>query len=330
MTAVAKAKHLEIVDTLVKMVTALRPAPHVLVYGPGCEEVADELSRRLGGTGHVPPRRRVPRGPGSPVSAARHWPAAPRWDIVVQVRDSSAPEPPDGEVDDGPPGRPPDVVVDVRDPERPVIRHVKGDLPLSDTARIREAQAFFAVRAAGWDAKFGDDLPAYEAAVRAVGYPVGSTVADIGCGTGRALPYLREAVGPSGRVLGVDVTAEMLAEVRAAGRDAGVGLLHGDALRLPIADGVLGGIFAAGLVNHLPDPVAGLAELARITRPGGRLAMFHPTGRVALAARHGRTVGPDEPLSRGPLSANLAASGWRLELYDDAPERYLAVARRRS
>lgn len=202
------------------------------------------------------------------------------------------------------------------------------DTSLPDAARIREAQAFFAVRAPGWDAKFGDDLPAYAAAVRDAGYRPGDAVADVGCGTGRALPYLREAVGPAGRVLGVEVTPEMLAEVRRAGRDAGVALLYGDALHLPLAAGTLGGIFAAGLVNHLPDPVAGLAELARVTRPGGRLALFHPTGRAALAARHGNTVSADEPLSAGPLAAGLSASGWRLDLYDDAAVRFLALATR--
>jgi SAM-dependent methyltransferase len=199
---------------------------------------------------------------------------------------------------------------------------------VSDAERIGQAQAFFAVRAAGWDVKFGDDLPAYAAAVADAGYAPGSAVVDIGCGTGRALPFLRDAVGPRGRVLGIEVTPEMLAEVRAAGRAEGVCLLLGDALHLPLADGVLGGVFAAGVVNHLPDPVAGLAELARVTRPGGRLVTFHPTGRVALAARHGRTVGPDEPLSRPRLTASLAAAGWGLDVYDDAPERFFAAAAR--
>ena len=339
MEADAKDRRLEVLDTLAELVTAAGPVPQVLVYGPGSDEMAEELGVRLGGLGHLPRRRRLagPDGRRSALAtAARCWPAQPGWDIVVQVRDSSDPEVPANPAAGHPrtrdagnpvPGnRPPDVVVDVRDPARPVIRHVSPELPMSDAARIREAQAFFGARAAGWDAKFGDDLPAYAAAVRAAGYRPGDVVADIGCGTGRALPYLREAVGPAGGVLGVELTLEMLAEVRAAGRGAGVGLLLGDALRLPLPDGVLGGAFAAGLVNHLPDPVAGLAEIARATRRGGRLALFHPTGRVALAARHGRTVGPDEPLSEGRLTRNLAAAGWRLDVYDDAAERFLAVA----
>ncbi len=319
----------QVVETLAELVTARGPAPQVLVYGPGSDAMAAELSAFLGASGHVPRRRRLakpdaaPRGTNNATAtAAARWPGCPRWDIVVQVRDSGRPEDPADSA------HPPDVVVDTRDPQRPVIRHIHPNLPVSDTVRIREIQAFFAVRAGGWDAKFGDDMPAYAAAAREAGYPPGATVADVGCGTGRALQALRDAVGEGGRVLGVELTAEMLDEVRRTKRDEGVDLLLGDALHLPLADRALGGIFAAGLVNHWPDPVTGLTELARVTAPGGRLAMFHPTGRAALAARHGRTVRDDEPLSPGRLGQALAASGWRLARYEDEVARFLAVAER--
>jgi SAM-dependent methyltransferase len=87
-------------------------------------------------------------------------------------------------------------------------------------------------------------------------------------------------------------------------------------------------IFAAGLVHHLPDPIAGLTELARVTRPGGTLAIFHPTGRAELAARHGRTLRPGEPMSEERLGPLLAASGWHLNTYEDVPTRFLARATR--
>jgi SAM-dependent methyltransferase len=312
---------MQMLETLADLVTARGPAPQVLVFGPGSEVVAEELSRYLGLVGHVPRRRRLP--PRAP-STARRRPRTPEWDIVVQVRDSGRPEDPA----DLHPGPPPDVVVDNRDPERPVLRHVAADLPLSDSARIREIQAFFAARAAGWDARFGDDIPAYTAAALEAGYAAGAVVADVGCGTGRALPGLRAAVGRTGTVLGIEVTVEMLEQVRAGGRDSAAHLLLGDALHLPLRDGVLGGIFAAGLVNHWREPVPGLTELARVTAPGGRLALFQPTGGVVLAARHGRVLGDDEPLSPGPLENALTPAGGRLRVYDDAAERFLAVAER--
>lgn len=204
-----------------------------------------------------------------------------------------------------------------------------GDRRSRDEAtRLRATREFFAERAADWDAKFGSDLPAYCAAVQQAGFATGAAVADIGCGTGRALPALREAVGPDGIVLGIDVTPEMLEAVGTAGRADIAHLLLGDALRLPLGDATLGGVFAAGLINHLPDTDDGLGELARVTAPGGRLLLFHPSSRAALAARHGRELRDDEPLSFGPLTAAMRGTGWEPLTYDDAPNRFFALAER--
>jgi SAM-dependent methyltransferase len=193
---------------------------------------------------------------------------------------------------------------------------------------LRYTQEFFGERAAGWDTKFGDDLPAYTAAVARGGYAGGATVADIGCGTGRALPALREQVGPTGAVLALDVTAPMLEMIRSSGRAALAHLVLGDALRLPIRTASLGGVFAAGLLNHLPDAAAGLVELARVAAPDGRLVLFHPTGRRALAARHGRELRDDEPLSAEPLRAAMTRAGWELLEYEDGGDCFFVLARR--
>jgi ubiquinone/menaquinone biosynthesis C-methylase UbiE len=121
----------------------------------------------------------------------------------------------------------------------------------------------------------------------------------------------------------------MLAAARRAVQLAAARMVIADARALPLADGSADAVFAAGLVNHLPDTEAGLRELARVTCPGGRLVLFHPSGRAALAARHGHALSPDEPLSEGPLRRFTAATGWQLTAYDDAPHRFFAVAERR-
>ncbi|MGH3170752.1 MAG: class I SAM-dependent methyltransferase [Trebonia sp.] len=191
---------------------------------------------------------------------------------------------------------------------------------------VRETRAFVGCRAGTWDTKFGDDMPAYAAAIAEAGIPAGGVVVDIGCGTGRAVPALRESVGSSGKVVALDLTPEMLRQAGSRCSTAGAGLVLGDARGLPLGDGVADGVFAAGLVSHLPDPEAGFREFARITRPGGRLVLFHPSGRAALAARHGRTLEPDEPLAAGPLRHLTTVTGWRLAAYDDARERFYALA----
>jgi SAM-dependent methyltransferase len=218
-----------------------------------------------------------------------------------------------------------DIVVDLHDPAWPVVRHVNRRLLEPGRWYVRESRAFFAVRAATWDAKFGDDLPAYAAAVRRAALPAGGTVLDAGCGTGRALPALRAAVGPAGIVLGLDLTPQMLEVARARGER----LIMADTLRLPFAAATLDAVFAAGLIMHLPDAAGGLGELARVTVPGGRLVLFHPTGRAALAARHGRVLRPDEPLAPAPLTASCERAGWELADYDDGAEQFYALAVRR-
>ncbi len=221
-----------------------------------------------------------------------------------------------------------DIVIDLHDVHWPVIRRVAAPLAARGPWYLTETRAFFACRAATWDSKFGDDLPAYRAAVAEAGIAAGGVVIDVGCGTGRALPPLREAVGPAGAVVALDVTPEMLHAARPAAAVAGAALVTADARLLPFADGAADAVFAAGLVNHLPDTAAGLRELARVTRPGGLLVLFHPSGRAALAARHGHSVSHDEPLAQEPLRRSTAASGWQLTAYHDAPHRFFAVAER--
>ncbi|MFI5670358.1 class I SAM-dependent methyltransferase [Streptomyces sp. NPDC051704] len=190
-------------------------------------------------------------------------------------------------------------------------------------------QEFFGTRAADWDRKFPSDGPAFEAAVAEFGLRPGDRVLDAGCGTGRALTALRAAVGPAGTVLGADLTPQMLAAARRAGREAEGALLLADVARLPLRDGVLDAVFAAGLVAHLPDPEANLRELARVVRPGGRLALFHPIGRAALAARQGRELTPDDMRAEHNLGPLLAGSGWDMTSYADEDARFLALALRR-
>lgn len=192
-----------------------------------------------------------------------------------------------------------------------------------DQTHVRE---FFGARAADWDRKFPGDGPAFATAVAEFGLRPGDRVLDAGCGTGRALSALRAAVGPAGTVIGADLTPEMLAAAVRAGRDAEGALLLADVARLPLRDGCLDAVFGAGLIAHLPDPAGNLRELARVVRPGGRLALFHPIGRAALAARHGRELTPDDLRAEHNLGPLLAGSGWEMTSYADEDARFLAVA----
>lgn len=187
-------------------------------------------------------------------------------------------------------------------------------------------QEFFGARAADWDSRFPDDGPAYAAAVADLELREGDRVLDAGCGTGRALTPLRAAVGRSGVVVGADLTPAMLEAAERAGRDRDGQLLLADVAMLPLRSRSLDAVFAAGLIAHLPNPGENLRELARVVRPGGTLALFHPIGRAALAARQGRRITPDDLRAEPNLRPLLAGSGWRMTSYVDEDARFLALA----
>ncbi|MEW1823901.1 class I SAM-dependent methyltransferase [Streptomyces sp. NPDC088196] len=191
-------------------------------------------------------------------------------------------------------------------------------------------QEFFGARAADWDSRFPDDGPAYAAAVAELGLRAGDRVLDAGCGTGRALPPLRAAVGRSGVVVGADLTPAMLEAAVRAGRGREGQLLLADVAALPLRSESLDAVFAAGLIAHLPQPEEDLRELARVVRRGGTLALFHPIGRAALAARQGRQITPDDLRAEPNLRPLLAGSGWRMTSYADEDARFLALAVRES
>jgi SAM-dependent methyltransferase len=148
---------------------------------------------------------------------------------------------------------------------------------------------------------------------------------DVSCGTGRALPHLRTAVGPNGRVLGFDLTPQMLATARGYGRNAHALLVMGDARRLPLPTASVDGAFAAGLLPHLPDPDLGLTELARSPFLTAGWCCSIPAAGLpwppATADGCARTT-PD------PLRRLLDRTGWSLARYDDGHDHFLAIAGR--
>ncbi|RFU83968.1 methyltransferase domain-containing protein [Streptomyces triticagri] len=191
-----------------------------------------------------------------------------------------------------------------------------------------QVQEFFAARADDWDRRFPDDGPAYAAGVARMRLRPGDRVLDAGCGTGRALPELRSAVGPTGIVIGADLTPEMLTVAVRAGRDEVGRLLLTDVSRLPLRTESLDAVLGAGLIAHLPRPAENLSELARVVRPRGTLALFHPIGRAALAARQGRQITPGDLRAEPNLRPLLAGAGWQLTSYVDEDACFLALAER--
>jgi demethylmenaquinone methyltransferase / 2-methoxy-6-polyprenyl-1,4-benzoquinol methylase len=116
------------------------------------------------------------------------------------------------------------------------------------------------------------------AAAAAVG--PGDTVVDVAGGTGALAHDLARA---GARVLALDFSWNMVATGAARARadgDDSIWWCNGDGMKLPLADASVDAVTIAFGLRNLPDPAAGLAEFARVVRPGGRLVVLefsHPT-----------------------------------------------------
>lgn len=109
-------------------------------------------------------------------------------------------------------------------------------------------------------------------------------VLDVGCGTGRLTAQL-EASGAT--VVGLDLDPAMLdiASARTRGR-----LILGDALHIPIGEATFDRVVAVTLCEFTEDPSAIFAELARVTRPGGRIVVGAPNTRSPWGLRWRRRL----------------------------------------
>lgn len=110
----------------------------------------------------------------------------------------------------------------------------------------------------------------------------GETVVEMGCGTGANLPYLREAVGGRGQVVGIDLTPGMLdrAARRARQNDwRNVSIVKGDAAQPPVAEA--SGILATFVIGMLDDPRAAIDQWCDRLRPGERIVLLD-----ASSSRH--------------------------------------------
>ncbi len=106
------------------------------------------------------------------------------------------------------------------------------------------------------------------------GLQPGETVLDLGSGMGFDCFLAARAVGPTGRVIGVDMTPEMIARARenaARGGYDNVEFRQGDIEDLPVEDASVDVVISNCVINLTPDKAKAFAEAFRVLRPGGRM-----------------------------------------------------------
>lgn len=146
------------------------------------------------------------------------------------------------------------------------------------------------------------------ASIALLGLGPGDAALDVGCGAGNDVATLAGIVGADGTVMGADRSEMLIAEARRtpAAREPGVTFVVADATALPFAGGRFDACRADRTIQHVPDADVAVAEMARVTRPGGTVVISEMLTGLDLDDE------PDEPTRAvlGQLWTREERRGW--------------------
>jgi SAM-dependent methyltransferase len=136
------------------------------------------------------------------------------------------------------------------------------------------------------------------ASVLALGLQPGDAALDVGCGLGDDVRLLADAVGPTGRAVGIERSEALLEEARArTPRGLEVEFFAADAHAMPFNDDEFDAARVERALQHMADPAAVVSEMARVVRPGGRIVAMEPDWDTIVVS------GADLELTRAILRA---------------------------
>jgi demethylmenaquinone methyltransferase/2-methoxy-6-polyprenyl-1,4-benzoquinol methylase len=130
--------------------------------------------------------------------------------------------------------------------------------------------------------------PVIREAIELIDLPAASSGLDAGCGIGNHLLLLADALGPDGHVTGLELFADFVSHARKLAESSGlsdqVSIQQGDVNEMPFDDDTFDWAWSVDCVGHVSigEPLAGLREMARVVRPGGRVALLGYSTQMLL------------------------------------------------
>ena len=193
------------------------------------------------------------------------------------------------------------------------------------------SKAYFNRQAAIWDETSSEqDVTKLGQIAQRLNIAPGSTVLDVGSGTGVFIPFLLSRIGRKGRLVALDFAEGMLRKARAKGFRGNIEYLHADVTSMPLLGSVFDAVVCYSSFPHFRDKPGALVQINRVIKDGGRLFICHTSGRTEINQLHRNIAAVEHDIipGEGEMQAMLSTAGFADIRIEDSSDSYLASARK--
>ena len=191
-------------------------------------------------------------------------------------------------------------------------------------------RAHFNRKAVGWDETSSEkDTAKLERMAKRLDIKPGSTLLDVGTGTGVFIPFLLREIGKGGRIIALDFAEKMLGRARAKGFNGNIDYLCAEVTNIPLRNEIFDIIVCYSSFPHFHDKSRALAEMSRVVKRGGRLLICHTSSRAGINQIHRQIPAVENDIipDGGEMQIILSRAGF-IEIKIDDSESYLTSARK--
>ena len=188
---------------------------------------------------------------------------------------------------------------------------------------------YFNEKAVIWDETVAErDTTRLEHMAKRLNIRLGSTVLDVGTGTGVFLPFLLSKIGKNGRIVALDFAEKMLRRAQAKGFNGNVDYLQADVANIPLPDEIFDIVVCYSSFPHFQDKPRAFTEMNRVMKDGGRLLICHTSSRAEINEIHRQipVVENDTIPDGDEMQLLLSAAGFTEIKVDDKSDSYLVSA----